>query len=128
MTVNVAQMFHQRWAASEPLDRLLPAARVYTGMSFDPTLPYAAISRRSNRPAARCNDGWAMETVGLRVEVFHDDYDLATAILDAIRAAFDRTSLPLDGKIVHVQRTDDFDEQSADGVWRATIDFECTVY
>ena len=44
--MNLAQVIHQRWAGDGALSALLPASRLYTGMSVDPTPPYAVITRQ----------------------------------------------------------------------------------
>ncbi len=128
--MNLVEVVHQRWAAASALSDLLPAQRVYTGIGVDPTMPYAVIGKRSHRPAVRHNDGSAVDTVGLRIEVFHDDHDSAMAIMDQVKAAFDRTGFALSGsdKVIDVQRVNDSQRQENDGVWRLVIDFDCTVY
>ena len=61
--MNLAEVIHQRWAAAAALENLLPASRVYTGMSVDPATPYAVIAKLSDRPAGYHNDGSALSTV-----------------------------------------------------------------
>jgi len=128
--MNLIQVIHQRWAAAESLDGLLPAARVYTGMSVDPTLPFAVISKESGRPVSRHNDGSAVDAVGVRIQVFHHDYDSAAAIVEQIKSVFDRGSFPLAGgdKVLSLERCNDSEQQADDGVWRMAIDFTCMVY
>ena len=128
--MNLAQVIHQRWAAAAALDALLPAARVYTGLSVDPTVPFAVISKLSEQPTSYHNDGSAVAAVGLRIEVFHSQYDAAAAIMQQVKAAFDRSDFPLAGsdKVVDMQRLNDFERQTADGVWHCTCDFQCTVH
>jgi hypothetical protein len=128
--VNLAQVIHQRWAASPELAAMLPAARVFTGLSCDTTVPYAVIGRRGCRPAHRYGDGSGCDVVALRIEVFDDDYDRAAAVLHQLKAAMDRASFPLAGadKVLSLERTDDFEGQADDGTWRLVIDLACTVY
>lgn len=128
--MNLVEVIHQRWAASAPLEDLLPAVRLYTGTSVDPTLPYAVIDKRSQRPLVRHNDGSAVDAVGVRISLFHDSHDLAAAVMQQVKAAFDRTDFALSGndKVINIQRSDDFQRQADDGVWQFTIDFDCTVY
>jgi len=128
--MNLAEVIHQRWAAASGLNGLLPATSVYTGLSIDPQMPYAVISKRSNRPTARHNDGSGVDAVGVRIEVFHDDRDAAAAIIEQLKAAFDRTDFALSGsdKVINMQRLDDSERQNDDGVWQMTIDFHCAVY
>jgi hypothetical protein len=128
--MNLAQVIHQRWAAAEALNDLLPAARVYTGLSVDLTMPFAVISKQSDRPVSRCNDGSAVDTIGVRIQVFHDDYDSAAATVQQVKAVFDQSSFALAGgdRVITMQRADDSEQQEEDGVWRMVIDFNCTVY
>ena len=128
--MNLAQVIHQRWAAAGSLNGLLPAARVFTGMSVDPTRPFAVISKESDRPLECYNDGAAVDVVGVRIRVFADDYDAAAAIMHQVKAAFDRSAFALSGsdKVLNMQRGDDSELQNDDGVWQLTIDFQCTVY
>jgi hypothetical protein len=128
--MNLAQMLHQRWAAAEALNDLLPASRVYTGMSVDATTPYAVISKEHDRPLGFHNDGSAIDSIGVRFEVFHQDYDAALAIMEQIKKTFDRSDFTLAGgdKVISMQRLNDFEVQENDGLWRLVIDFNCTVY
>ncbi|MHC4179509.1 MAG: tail completion protein gp17 [Planctomycetota bacterium] len=128
--MNLAQVIHQRWTATEPLNDLLPAARVYTGMSVDPTTPYAIITRQSDRPVACLNDGSTVDRVGLRIAVFHDHYDAGASIVHQIKVAFHLAEFALSGsdKVISMRRSDDFERQSEDGVWHFAVDFNCTVY
>lgn len=128
--MNLAQVIHQRWAAAEALNSLLPAQRVYTGISVDSTTPYAVITKQSDHPLTRHNDGSVVDTVGIRIQVFHDNYDAAAAIVEQIKAAFDRTYFSLSGsdKVINMQRSNDFERPGDDGVWQMVIDFNCMVY
>ena len=128
--MNLAQVLHQRWAAAAPLCALLPAQRVCTGMSPDPARPFAVISKVSSRPLESYNDGSAVDVIGVRFQVFCDGYDAAAAIVEQIKAAFDRSCFPLAGsdKVLLMRRTNDSEQQQDDGVWQMTVDFDCTVY
>jgi hypothetical protein len=128
--MNLAQVIHQRWAANSALNNLLPAARVYTGLSFDPSEPFAVISKEKDRPETYHSDGSAIDVVGLRIQVFHDHYDAGAAILHQIKTAFDRTNFDLAGsdKVLNIKRANDSERQTDDGVWQFIIDFDCTVF
>jgi len=128
--VNLEQVVHQRWAASEALNAALAAERVKTGRSFDAALPYATIKRRANRTAFRTNAGDALDEVALRIRVWHDEYDAGRAIVHQIKAAFDRSDFPLAGgdRVVQMRRTDDSASQHSDGTWQFTVDFLVQVH
>lgn len=128
--MNLAEVLHQRWAAAETLNGLLPAASVHTGPGVARTMPAAAITKRTDRPDVYLSDGSSLNTVGVRIQVFHDSYDSAVAVLEQVRTAFDRTEFDLsdDDKVINMRRANDFEEQQDDGSWRLVIDFDCTVY
>jgi hypothetical protein len=128
--MNLAQVIHQRWAANSALNNLLPATRVYTGLSFDPLRPFAVISKEKDRPESYHSDGSAVDVVGLRIQVFHDHYDAGAGIVQQIKTAFDRTNFNLAGndKVLNMQRSNESERQNNDGVWQFIIDFDCTVY
>ncbi len=128
--MNLIEVIHDRWAAASSLDDLLPASAVTTGLCVDPTMPYATIAKRGDRPVARLNDGSAVDAVAVRIEVFHDDRDAAAEIVAQIKTAFDRTEFALDGtdRVVNMQRVGDRERQHGDGTWQMTVDFACTVY
>ena len=127
--MNLAQVIHQRWADTAALNDLLPASEVTTGMSLDPSLPYAVVSKQSDRPVERFGDGSALDEIGVRVQVFHDNHDSGSAIVHQIKAAFDRTDFDLSGsdKVINMERSNDFELQQSDGVWRFVVDFCCMV-
>ncbi|HYW81229.1 MAG TPA: hypothetical protein VE890_16720 [Thermoguttaceae bacterium] len=128
--MNLAEVLHERWAAATALDAMLPVARVVTGMSVDATMPYATLIKQSERPLTRHHDGSGVDLVVMRIEVFDENYDTGTAVLHAIKAAFDRSTFALSGsdEVLVMQRVNDNETQSDDGVWQFAIDFECTVY
>ena len=127
--MNLAQVIHQRWAAAAGLNAILPAARVYTGMSFDSSLPFAVITKESDRPTY-ADDGSAVDDVGLRIRVFHERHAAAAEIIHEIKVAMDRTAFDLAGsdKVLNMQRVNDFEQQRDDGTWQMVIDFTCSVY
>jgi len=128
--MNLIEVIHQRWAAATALNVLLPASRLFTGLSPDPSLPRATVNKQSDKPTSYESDGSSIDAVVLRFLVFHDRHAEAAAIVHQIKAAFDRSTFALAGNDVVqlMQRVNDFEEQLADGVWQMTIDFECTVY
>ena len=128
--MNLLQVLHQRWSAETALDALLPAGRVFTGMSSDRTLPFAVISKASQRPFSLPGDGSAVDCVEVQIWIFHDRYDAGAEIVHQVKTAFDRISFDLaDGKkVFNMQRTNEAEKQHDDGIWEFTIDFDCTVY
>ncbi len=128
--MNLMQAVHQRWAAATALNAVLPATRVFTGMSCDSSLPRASITKQSDKPTSYASDGSAIDAVAVRIVVFHDHYDAATEIIHQVKATFDRSSFALSGgdQVQLMQRVNDFEEQLDDGTWQMTVDFGCTVY
>jgi hypothetical protein len=121
---------HQRWAAATTLSALLPAARVFTGASFDPTLPLGVITKQSDKPDSYHSDGSAIDTVVVRIHVLHAQHDAAANIVAQIKTAFDRTTFDLGGGdcVQNMQRINDSEQQRSDGTWEMIIDFNCAVY
>ena len=70
----------------------MPAARVFTGLSVDPALPYATVSKESEHAGDYYNDGSQTAVVGLRIKVFHGQYDAGAAVMLQVKAAFDSTA------------------------------------
>lgn len=128
--MNLAQVLHQRWSDDDALNATLPASRVYTGPSVDPSTPFGVITRRNARPINTFGDGSGIDTVAVRVEIIHDSYDGAAGIAAAVKGAFDRTAFDLAGadRVLIMRRTDEAEHQGVDGVWRLSLDFHCTVY
>jgi hypothetical protein len=123
--VNLEQVIHQRWAASEGLNSLLSAGAVKTGRSLAGSVPYAGIARLGNRTAFRTNAGDALDEVTVRINVWHDDYDAGRAILGQVKTTFDRSDFALLGgdRVVQMRRTNDSASQHDDGTWQFTVEF-----
>jgi len=128
--VNLEQVIHQRWAASEALNVLLPAENVKTGRSAGGPVPYATVARIGNRTAFRTNAGDALDEVTLRVNVWHDDYDAGRAIAEQVKTVFDRSDFALSGgdRVIQMRRTNDSASQHDDGAWQFTVEFLIEVY
>jgi hypothetical protein len=123
--VTLEQAIHERWAASQALAALLPADRVTTGRSSRGAVPYVTLLRERSRTALRTNAGDTLEEVTLRMNVWHEDYDAARAIVDQIRVAFDCSHFELAGgsRVLRMRRTGDWALQHGDGLWQLTIRF-----
>ena len=128
--MNLFQVIHQRWAAEPALSGLLPAARVHTGLSVDPTPPYAVLGKRGQSPQTVHHDGSGVDAVEVRVEVFDEDLERGAAVVERLKAAFDRTAFDLSGsdKVLYMRRRNESQQQQDDGLWRLAVDFECSVF
>ena len=128
--MNLEQVVHQRWAAAEGLSSLLSVDNVKTGRSFDGSVPYASIARLGNRTGFRTNAGDALDEVTLRINVWHDDYDAGRAIMEQVKATFDRSDFALSGgdHVVQMRRTSDSASQHDDGTWQFTVEFLVQVH
>ena len=128
--MNLLQVLHQRWLADETLNGLLPADRVFTGISPDRTLPRAEILKPSQRPLTLPGDGSAIDNAVVQFRVFHNRYDDGAEILQQIKATFDRIAFNLEQqkKVFNMQPTRNTEKQHDDGVWEFTLDFDCTLY
>lgn len=119
------QAIHERWAASQALAALLPADRVSTGRSSSSTVPYATILRQRSQTALRTNAGDTLDEVTLGINVWHEAYDAGRAILDQVRATFDRSAfdLPDGSRVLHMRRASESAFQHSDGLWQLSIQF-----
>jgi hypothetical protein len=128
--MNLIPTIHERWAAAADLNALLPASRVFTGASFDATLPLASITKESDKPDSYQSDGSAIDLVVLRIRVLHAQYDVAAQIVHEIKKAFDRAAFDLadDDTVQNMQRVNDSEQQRDDGAWEMIVDFKCTIY
>jgi len=128
--VNLEQAIHERWAADGVLSSLLSAEEVVTGNRSGSRVPYATIHRRENRTLLRTNAGDAVDEAVLLIHVWHDDYDVGRAILERVKAAFDRSDFPLAGndRVIRMCRTTDSARQHDDGLWQFSIEFSVQVY
>ena len=128
--MNLAKYLHQLWAEAAELNALLPAAKVFTGMSSDPARPYAVIAKESAKPFSRHNDGSALDKVLMRIQVYHGGYDAGLAVVNEIKSAFKRAAFDLDGgcKVLAMRRIGESEKQLDAEEWQFTVDFQCTVY
>jgi hypothetical protein len=128
--MNLLQAIHQRWAAAEALNALLPATSFFTGASPNNAPPFATMLKQSDKPDSYETDGSAVDVVVLRMQVVHAQHSAAAEIVHQIKKTFDRTSFDLAGgdSVQMMQRANDFEQQRDDGAWQMTIDFKCTVY
>jgi Protein of unknown function (DUF3168) len=128
--MDLEQAIHQRWAASETLESLLPAERLKTGLSPGDPMPYATLTRQGNRTTLHSNAGDAVDETTLRIDVFSDNFDAGQAIAEQVKAAFDRSSFALSGddRVVQMRRTNDWAAQAADRVWQFAIQFLAQVH
>jgi hypothetical protein len=128
--MNLAKYLHLHWATSEELDSLLPAENFFTGASGRFTRPYAVLSKESEKPFTRHNDGSAIVNVVMRFRLFHDEYDAGLDVIEAVERTFEGVSLELDeGRTLFAMRRIAASEIPLDdGAWQFTVDFLCIVY
>jgi predicted lysophospholipase L1 biosynthesis ABC-type transport system permease subunit len=128
--VTLEQAIHARWAATPALNSLLPADRVRTGAFHGEGTPYATLERKSSRTVFRTNAGDALDEVALAIHVWHTSLDAARAILQQVKAAFERSALDLDGgdRVVQVRRVAESARQHENNVWQLTVELAASVY
>ena len=143
--MNLLETIQYIWETNTRLASLLPASsdqdvnKVHTGRNFTPELPFAILEKTGGSPEMYDNCDSGVDLVNVRVQIFAEDYDEGEEILDAVKAAFDRTHFDLYwgsssssgediDKVLNMQRTQDSALQEPDGVWRFVIDFDAWVY
>jgi len=127
--MTLEQAIHRRWAACPPLIQLLSADRFKTGRSSSARAPYAALHREKTRTVCRTNDG-RLDEVGLRIDLWHEDYSAGRAVVCQIDAAFDGCSFPMDAgqRLLALRRTGQFQHQHDDGLWQFTVEFQARIF
>lgn len=142
--MDIEKQIHARWAADATLNGLLPETKLATGIYFppeddadddgNPEFPYATLTRPGDTPEEYYNDGSSIEAVQVRITVYHQksSYDEGVAIVDAIKAAFDRSMFSLTGnsdKVLHMERLSYAPLQDqASGDWFFVVDYMCHVF
>ena len=127
--MTLEEALHARWAASEALDTLLAADRLSTGPSHA-ARPYAVLSRGPTRTLLRTNAGDALDEVDVSFHIWHDDHAAAGAIVQQLKAAFDRSAWDLgDGRrVLRMLRTGETVVACADGAWEFVVAFSLRVH
>jgi hypothetical protein len=131
--MNLAQALHSRWASNRTLNALLPVTQVMTGIyvAGEPGSRYATVSLRGGRFEGAANDGSSIDTVSVRIQVHHDDYDQGQAVAEAVLAAFDGSSFPVSpiDKVICMRRKGlpKETQDAAGGRWNWMLDFDCRV-
>jgi hypothetical protein len=128
--MNLEQAFHQRWSQVTALESLLPAARVTTGQARDTAFPCATLEVGPIRSALPTNEGPAIRVAEVRVNVRHEGYSAAKAIVEALRDGFDGATLELPGSAhsARLRHVADSNRQQDDGAWHWTVEFEAKTH
>lgn len=128
MTLEAALYAH--WAASPALSALLPVEKLTTGLVRGAGTPCAALVPKACRAAVLTNAPGGLENVTFVFRVWHEDYDAALAIADAIRAAFHRAALDVSPQkhVLRIGQRARSIRQHADGLWELRIDFDALVH
>lgn len=123
--MNLEQAIHERWASYSGLESLLSAERLTTGRTRSGTPPYATLEVRTVRSQLPTSQGPATTEIALRVNLWHDTYDEARAIVEQIREALDGASLELTGsdEVARLRHATDSIRQHPDGLWQWSVDF-----
>jgi hypothetical protein len=129
MAMTLFQAIHQYWSEAAALSALLPAARVTTGPSADPSLPRAVVYPKSDRLVTQANDGTSVRAVAVQILVFDRDFDDAVNIVEEVKNAFNGATFDLDygDSVIDTVQSDGSAKQQTDGVWQWTLEFKFTV-
>jgi len=127
--MTLSEAIHERWAADEHLVALLPPERFVTGLGTDARLPYGVLNTSAFVPTVRYNDRSGIDTVTLRVDCFHHQYQHAVAAADRIRAVFDGAALPLgDGSKALLRFVGCHLRQEEQSTWHLRAKLVCWLY
>ncbi len=127
--MSLEAALYARWAASPALNALLPVEKLATGLVRGAGTPCALLVPKACRAAAMTNAPGGLENVGFAFHVWHENYDAALAIADAIRAAFHRAVLQVSpqSQAIRIGQTARSARQHADGLWELRIEFDALV-
>lgn len=128
--MDIARAIHARWVADQRLNALLPADKLITGQAPDDDrrTPFATLAIAGGRLLTYANDGSSVDELTVRVRVYHPDYAAGSAIVDALRGAFDRVDFDLTGgRVAAMQRSGMAQEiqDPTSGRWQWLIEFQC---
>jgi len=123
--MSLERAVHQRWVAYRPLERRVPASRVFTGIAAgDVALPYATVNRISTSISERTTDN-EIEEVVLRFEVWTSTLDEAQDIGATIHERFDGAQFEFDGgrclAMTHIRSDQELRQR---GDWRLSSDYQ----
>ena len=128
MSLEAALCAH--WAATPALNALLPVEKLTTGLVRGAGTPCAALIPKVCRAALITNAPEQWEEASFAFLVWHESYDAALAIADALRAAFHRATLQISpqARALRIMEKSRSARQHADGLWLIRIDFEALVH
>lgn len=117
--MSVEQAIQRRWAAFRPLERLVPAARVFTGSAHDdPALPYAIVSRQGDRPVVHTSSGTEVREITIRIQFWVHTLDEGKKIVSRLGRAFELNNPgAIDANILVVRRGEQDEQLNEDGSW-----------
>ncbi len=130
-SIDLSKAIHARWAAVAALETgAIPSSRVHTGQTFDPTLPFAVIERNSGNPITQHNDGAAVDSVGVRFQVFHANHDAGATVIHEIKGAFNPSEFAPDNRNrqIYMEQSNPFELPESDGARLFVIDFTCKIH
>lgn len=129
--MSVQQAIHEHWSAYRPLDDLVPANRVYTGLvppvdaaGGAVTLPYVSLTTQGDRGAQRTSSGTVLTSVQLRFSVFGGKYSETKEVAAAILAHFNRAEFNWSrGKVLDMKQIHQAETEADDGTWQIALDY-----
>lgn len=136
--MRLLETLHDLWAAHTALNAALASSRVFTGLNFTLDPPYATILKDSDIYVAQDNAGQSVDTIGVTIQVFHENHDAGARIVDRIKACYNRTHFTLNtsssssgeesDRVIAMQRQSDSEFQEDDGTWRFVVGWTVSVF
>lgn len=128
--MSLEGVIHQRWAADQKLQELLPAERLFTGRVTQGQTPYGTLWRLSSRPLWRTAAGDLLEEVQLALHVWRLEYEQLRAVVEQVRRLLDRSSFDLEegGRVVALGIEQQTYQQTPEGHWLAEVAMTVQVY
>lgn len=122
--MSVEQAIQRRWTAFRPLERLVPAGRVFTGSAHDnPEMPYAVVTRQGDRPVVHTSSGTSVREITVRIHLWVSTLGEGKRIVSRLGRAFELTDpRTIDAEILVIRRGEQDEELNEDGSWRLRVD------
>lgn len=128
--MSLEKALHEWWAAEASLRTWIAPDRFFTGHVTDGELPYGTLWRLGSRVLWRTGAGDLLEEVGLRLRLWHPDYQAVRAIVEHVRRVWDRSSFRLEegGQVAALLIGPQTYRQERKGAWLAEVALEAQVY
>jgi hypothetical protein len=124
--MSLERALHERWQTMRPLDDLVPAQRVATGLALAAgAMPYVTLSRLGDEQTTRTSSKTRFTRTRVRWTVWHDALDLAAEIATAIERAYGGLEVAwVGGRVLDMRLASRGQVPQDDGTRATTLDYD----